>query len=129
MPGNDHSPGAPGTLPSGFQVIVISASTGLGAPAGSVVIVGAGTVFSRTETVLAEATDSPGTGPESGYCGFRDLSDEQLNVAVLALLEEKWIALDGDGRYRRAPGDLGTRRLSLKTMFERRDGVWIMKSK
>ncbi|MCX6879814.1 MAG: hypothetical protein NTW21_39320 [Verrucomicrobia bacterium] len=51
-------------------------------------IVGTGTVFSRTETVLADATDSPSTGPASGYCGFRDLSDENLRKLATAIVEQ-----------------------------------------
>ena len=41
-------------------------------------IVGSGTVFSRTETVLSDALDSTAGGLASHYSGFRDLSDEQL---------------------------------------------------
>jgi hypothetical protein len=51
-------------------------------------IVGTGTVFSRTETVLAEATDSPTTGSDSSYCGFRDLSDEKLRELAKAIVEQ-----------------------------------------
>lgn len=51
-------------------------------------IVGRGTVFSRTGAVLAAATDSPAAGPDSGYCGFRDLSDEKLGELAKAVVEQ-----------------------------------------
>jgi len=51
-------------------------------------IVGTGSVFSRTETVLAEATDSAASGPDSGYCGFRDVSDKKLGELAKAIVEQ-----------------------------------------
>ena len=50
-------------------------------------MVGSGTVFARTETVLASALDT-GAEPASGYCGFRDISDEKLAKLAAAIVEQ-----------------------------------------
>ena len=50
-------------------------------------VVGSGTVFARTETVLASALDSSAE-PASAYCGFRDISDEKLAKLAAAIVEQ-----------------------------------------
>ena len=51
-------------------------------------IVGSGTVFARTETVLANAMDSGSAEPASGYSGFRDISDDKLANLAKAIVDQ-----------------------------------------
>ena len=51
-------------------------------------VVGSGTVFARTETVLANALDANSSDPASGYCGFRDLSDAKLGQLATAIVDQ-----------------------------------------
>ena len=51
-------------------------------------IIGSGSVYARTETVLATALDSTSSERASGYCGFRDLSDAQLAELAAAIVEQ-----------------------------------------
>lgn len=47
-----------------------------------------GTVFSRTETVLAGAVDAGANGITSHYCGYRDIPDEKLGDLAEAIVEQ-----------------------------------------
>lgn len=74
---------------------------------------------------VAEAISSDGTDADDlrALAGaVSDLSDEQLNVAVLALLEEEWVWREEGGLLRRAPGDVREKPLSLRKMLLRRKG-------
>lgn len=51
-----------------------------------------------------------------------ELSDEQFNVALLALLEQSWVSRDGDGVLRRESGNPAAKPLHLGSMYARRDG-------
>jgi hypothetical protein len=51
-------------------------------------VVGSGTVFSRTETVLDGAVDSGAADTASHYSGFRDLSDEQIGRLAEKIVEQ-----------------------------------------
>lgn len=51
-------------------------------------LAGTGTVFARTETVLASAVDTASNEPASTYCGFRDISDDQLAKLATAIVEQ-----------------------------------------
>ena len=51
-------------------------------------LVGSGTLYSRTETVLSEAVDSAAGGLASHYSGFRDISDEQLGKLAKAIVTQ-----------------------------------------
>lgn len=47
-----------------------------------------GAVFSRTETVLADAVDTGSDGLASQYCGFRELSDEDLAMLAKEIVKQ-----------------------------------------
>ncbi len=71
---------------------------------------------------LARALPAGGVFPEEVKASAPGLTDEQVNVALLALLEEGWLRREDGGAYspvRRRPGE-GS--LSLDGMFRRKDG-------
>ncbi len=51
-------------------------------------VVGNGTVFARTETVMANALDASNAEPASAYSGFRDISDEKLAKLAAAIVDQ-----------------------------------------
>jgi len=71
-------------------------------------------------SVLA-AISPAGTPPEALRQIGSDLSDEQLNVALLALLEERRVWRDEEGRFRREERDPARLHFSLNTMYRRKE--------
>lgn len=77
---------------------------------------------SRPQVGTLLAAISPG-GTASGQLrlSFGDLTEEQVNVALLTLLEQRLIWQDGKGNYRRKDGDGASLRFSLDSVVARKN--------
>jgi ATP-dependent DNA helicase RecQ len=79
--------------------------------------------YPTREQVLELAKDVPREGISAEHvreAGDSEMTDEQRNVALLALQEEKWLRREDRGEYRRAEGY--GKSLSLNRLFRRKEG-------
>lgn len=70
---------------------------------------------------LLRSVSARGASPEDLRRSTSDMSDEQFNVAFLALQEQRRIWRDEDGNLRREDRDPATLRFSLNAMYARKD--------
>ncbi len=76
----------------------------------------------RDQILALLASISPvGTPPDQLRYLSQDLSDEQVNVALLVLLEQRRVWRDENGNFKRIDRDPGGLHLSLKAMYRRKD--------